>query len=768
MINQAPCCKGWAKPLALAFVSFAGCTCVPALGFEPQIFAVSDLQEEPVVKRLTPEAFADSSAGTDASAAPADSLASIVPANVPDPRDTVSEPVLELPETQVTAKKQPGRAPTQPEATLKGKALDRTRGSSLGDALEVLPGVTVMRTGSTMSKPAIRGMQGDRIVIMNNGVRQEGQQWGSEHAPEVDPYLASRLTVIKGASSVRYGANAMGGVVLVEPWPLPSTPFLGWEAHLAGFSNNRAGALSATVEGSPERLPGLGWRLQGTARKGGNAATPGYRLNNTAMEESNLSTSLGMSRPRAGVDVFYSRFDTKLGIFSGSHIGSLSDLDAALKRESPNIDAPFSYEIARPRQEVTHHLLKTRGFVKTGESSLLNLTYALQHNIRSEFDHRPLNDALAARNLPELKYEITTHTADLAWEFQPSPAFQSSLGGNGIAQFNLYEGRPFIPNFLNAGGGGFWTGHWSQGRWELEAGARYDYKFLRTYRRESGEVVSRAFEFSNPSGMLGGAYHPLTDLTLKAHASTAYRSPGVNELFSEGLHHGAAAIEFGDPELDPERSYDLTTGVDWAGQGRLRWEASFYYNYIRDYIYLAPTLPPTLTIRGAFPTFNYRQTDASFKGADFSLRLRLGYGLSYASKGSLLRAYNESAGEYLVLIPADRIVNGVEWDHPAWKGFRELHAALSIQSVFKQTHSAPDSLDYAPPPEGYTLVHARVGFVFPLKSTSLNVDMEVSNLLDTRYRDYSNRFRYFADDPGRNIAMRLKVPFEFQRSSGAK
>jgi iron complex outermembrane receptor protein len=203
--------------------------------------------------------------------------------------------------------------------------------------------------------------------------------------------------------------------------------------------------------------------------------------------------------------------------------------------------------------------------------------------------------------------------------------------------------------------------------------------------------------------------------------------------------------------------------LEWRGKGRFRGEASFYYNYIRDFIYLAPALPPTLTIRGAFPTFNYRQTDASFKGADLSLRFGLGYGISYAAKGSFLRAYNESAGEYLILIPADRMENGLEWDHPEWKKLRDLHVGISVQSVFKQTHSAPDSQDYSPPPAGYALIHARLGFSLPLKNSSVNLDLEASNLLDARYRDYSNRFRYFADDTGRNIALRLKVPFEIPR-----
>ncbi|MDQ3000464.1 MAG: TonB-dependent receptor [Fibrobacterota bacterium] len=673
-----------------------------------------------------------------------------------------SEPVLELPDAVATAKRPVRLNSTLAQSTLSGKELDRTRGNSLGDALEALPGVTVLRTGSTMAKPVIRGLQGDRIVIMNNGVRQEGQQWGLEHVPEIDPFLASRLTVVKGASSVRYGADAMGGAVLVEPWPLRSKHGYGGEVHLAGFSNNGAGAASATAEGGSSAVPGLGWRLQGTARKGGNSATPEYRLNNTAFEESAFSTALGITRPKAGMEFFYSRFHSELGLFSGSHIGSLSDLAAALNREAPLVDAPFSYDIARPSQDVTHHLVKVRGNVKASEKSTLNATYALQHNIRAEYDHKPLNDKLAARNLPELEYRITTETADLAWDHRPMASVNTSLGTKGIMQFNLYHGRPFIPNFFDAGGGVFGTVHWEQGAWEAEGGARYDYKFLRAYKRVSGEVVNRAFEFANPSGMLGGAFHPRNEIALKLHLSTAFRPPGVNELFSEGLHHGAAAIEIGDPELQPERAYDINAAVEWKGPGRLRGEFSAYYNYIRDFIQLVPSRPPTLTIRGAFPTFRYRQSDASFKGVEGGFHLTLLKGFSYAAKGSLLRAVDEATGDYLILMPADRVENGLEWDLKSLWGLHALHASFSVQKVFKQTHAPADSLDYAPPPEGYALVRARVGFSLPLQTGSLDFDLEAANLLDASYRDYSNRFRYYADDPGRNITLRIKAPFEIQ------
>ena len=152
---------------------------------------------------------------------------------------------------EVVVKASAGVGGTAVAAELKGKALEATRGLTLGESLRAINGVTTLQTGTNIYKPVIHGLHSNRVLILNNGIRQEGQQWGSEHAPEVDPFLANRVTVIKGASSIRYGGDAIGGVVLVEPKLLPygSASILG-EVNTAFFSNNRQGVISAMVEGS--------------------------------------------------------------------------------------------------------------------------------------------------------------------------------------------------------------------------------------------------------------------------------------------------------------------------------------------------------------------------------------------------------------------------------------------------------------------------------------------------------------------------------------
>jgi iron complex outermembrane receptor protein len=205
---------------------------------------------------------------------------------------------------------------------------------SLGESLQRITGVSVLQTGNNIYKPVIQGLHSSRVLILNNGIRQEGQQWGSEHAPEIDPYVANRLTVIKGASSVRYGGDAIGGVVLVEPRLLQYNPELNGELNLAAFSNNRQGVLSAMFEGGLDKSGLNAWRLQGTVKRGGNAKTPAYWLQNSGVEEFNMSAAAGWKKKEKGLELFYSLFNTRLGIFTGSHIGNLTDLETLSETES--------------------------------------------------------------------------------------------------------------------------------------------------------------------------------------------------------------------------------------------------------------------------------------------------------------------------------------------------------------------------------------------------------------------------------------------------
>ncbi|HRG08052.1 MAG TPA: carboxypeptidase-like regulatory domain-containing protein [Cyclobacteriaceae bacterium] len=220
-------------------------------------------------------------------------------------------------------------------AALNARELDEVSGKSLGETLQNISGVNSIQSGPAIFKPVIHGVHSQRILILNNGIRQEGQQWGAEHAPEIDPFIANNLTVIKDAGAIKYGTDALGGVIVVTPAELPADQKLGGELHLIGNSNGRAGTISGLLEGGIKNAKGWGWRIQGTGRRSGDSHTPDYVLSNTGFRELNYSASVGHHTETSGFEVFYSHFNTTIGILRGSVSASLDDLANRINRQVP-------------------------------------------------------------------------------------------------------------------------------------------------------------------------------------------------------------------------------------------------------------------------------------------------------------------------------------------------------------------------------------------------------------------------------------------------
>jgi iron complex outermembrane receptor protein len=192
---------------------------------------------------------------------------------------------------------------SQAAALLEENELEALHGKPLGESLKEIPGVNALQTGPSIFKPVIDGLHSQRILILNNGIRQEGQQWGIEHAPEVDPFIASSIQVVKGAETVRYGSAAMGGVIIINPPPLHMTDKIGGEVNTGIMSNNRMAVFSAMVEGSLLAGSGWSWRLQGSMKKGGDYHAPKHNLSNTGVHEFNFSGALGYEDERRGAEI---------------------------------------------------------------------------------------------------------------------------------------------------------------------------------------------------------------------------------------------------------------------------------------------------------------------------------------------------------------------------------------------------------------------------------------------------------------------------------
>lgn len=656
---------------------------------------------------------------------------------------------------------------TQTKTEVSEEKFNQTKGQSLGDALKSVTGVNTLNTGYSISKPVIHGMHSNRILVLNNGIRQEGQQWGIEHAPEVDLFIANKLSVIKGANSIRYGSDAIAGVILVETKPLRDSTGIGGELNIIGMTNGRAGTASAYLEGNFKKLSALSWRVQGTLKQGGNISAPDYILVNTGLKEYNFSYAVGWKKSKYSADIFYSQFNTTFGIFRASHIGNLTDLNRAFNSPMPLESGTFTYYISRPFQHTEHELFKLQTFFKTGDKGKLSIIYARQYNLRYEYDkHTPLNDSLKALNRPDLKFEITTHTGDIIWEHNRIRKFTGSIGLSVITQANTYEGRALIPNFQNYAGGIFLIERWKNNKFEIEGGIRYDYKWVQVFKYQyignaTYELINPIHKFENLTGNAGFIYKSDSVLNISLNVGTAWRAPSVNELYSNGLHHGAAALEFGVNTLQSERTNNVILTVHYNPAKRLNIEISPYIHYINNFIYRQPASTPMLTIHGAFPAFYYKQTNAVLQGCDFYLKYKLTKTLELSEKASILRARNETENVWLIMMPADRYETELTHRFENRKNINLAYVSASFLHLTKQRR-VPANSDFAPPPPAYYTVNLHASCNISIRNQNIEFGLSVFNLLNESYRDYLDRFRYFTDAMGRNIAFRIKIPFNIK------
>ncbi len=646
---------------------------------------------------------------------------------------------------------------TQSNSELKGADMDKNKGESLGEMLKSLAGVTSLNTGATISKPVVQGLHSDRVLIFNNGVRQEGQQWGLDHAPEIDPFIANNISVVKGASSIKYGVGAIGGVILVEPRALRDTIGIGGEVNLVGFSNGRTGVLSSMIEGKNQRFS---WRLQGTAKKGGNLQTPQYYLSNTGVEELNGSAMLGFRWKSAIFEAFYSHFYSKIGILKDSHIGNLTDLNNAIERGRPAGNDVFSYQIARPAQRVNHDILKLKTTFPTGEAGRLTLTTFLQQDLREEFDaHRPGGKVPIGFTKAEVAFQLPSAGVRADWDHRPISNFHGGGGVEGLFQSNNTYSGALIPDYTQSTIGAYWAERWRRYPFplEIETGLRYDKRHLQVDSTRFGER-NRQFDFDNISFSAGAIYHIGSQGKVSLNVSSAWRSPNVNELFSNGVHHGTASFERGNPNLIAERALNTSVSAHFD-HDFFEIDATVFQNVINNFIFLKPDSLPVLTIRGAFPAFSYEQTNAVLRGGDVTTTVRPFKNIAWRVKGSTLFARNKTTNEWLPLMPTDRIETSLTVENQSFKNMTKAYASISL-TVAKKQNRVPLSIgDYQAPPAGYGLVGLTLGTDIKLWHKTVTTILNVDNLLNSAYREYLDRLRYFASTPGRNISLKLKMAF---------
>ncbi|HET9053566.1 MAG TPA: TonB-dependent receptor plug domain-containing protein, partial [Cyclobacteriaceae bacterium] len=356
---------------------------------------------------------------------------------------------------------------------LSKEELEHFSGKSLGEALKRVPGVSALQTGPAIFKPVIDGLHSQRILILNNGIRQEGQQWGVEHAPEIDPFIASEIRVVKGSEAIRYGSDAIGGVIIVDTPPMHQAQKFGGELNAGVFSNNRMGVFSGLLEGGFKKFENINWRVQSSVKKGGDYSSPDYVLSNTGVKELNFSGALGWTEANRGAEVYFSSFNTEIGILRAAHTGSLEDFDNSIRSQKPWYTKDFTYSIHAPRQKINHQLVKVSAFKKIPGLGKLNVLYGGQLNQRKEYDIR----RAGRTDKPALSLDLFSNVLDVFLDHTVA-GMEGSVGINGTYKDNSNVPgtgiRPLIPNYKQFNGGLFLIEKFRKNKWLLEAGVRFD------------------------------------------------------------------------------------------------------------------------------------------------------------------------------------------------------------------------------------------------------------------------------------------------------
>lgn len=636
----------------------------------------------------------------------------------------------------------------QTERTLTGDQLLAAKGSSLADALERVPGVASLKTG-TVAKPVVNGLHSQRLVVVEDGIRLEGQSWGAEHAVESDPSRAERVVMVQGGASVRHGQGAMGGVVVIEPAPADHAGISGeWIASLR--SNGPQAGSSLRLTGPVPHAPRWAWAGSVSWRGSGDRSHPDGILPNTALREGSWSAMLERRGEAITAQASHSVFWQHQGILSSSHIGNLTDLRTALAKGSPPDTATWRWSVGRPDQSVRHDVsrLRLQGDHDRWRWSALA---GWQDDRRREWDlHKPIDSRLAALDLPELDYSLRTGTLDLEIEPHLDGNWQWRTGIQGIHQENEYDGRAFVPNFRAVAGGAWSVVALRRESWSVDAGLRADLHSLEIWRRVAGKVAAWDDSWLATSWSLGWLWHPSDAWTIRSAIGTGWRPPSAVELFADGLHHGVAAIERGDSSLGPERSLTAQSSVGWKMPNSVHLQASAWVTRIDDFIFLRPDAAPRLTVRGAFPSFSYASDRAWLAGGDISASAPLGEAWELLATGSAILTRDDEGGP-VPFSPASRLRLGGDWI-PARSPRFSGRVGPRLEWIAK---TDPVSNDYAPPPDQVFLVGIE-GFA---ETGRWRISVRGANLANTTWRDPSDRLRYFAAQPGIDIGANLSRRF---------
>ncbi len=679
---------------------------------------------------------------------------------------------------------------TGQETVIKKESIDNNSSASLGDIIKQVTGVNSINTGNEIVKPVINGLHSSRILIMNNGVRLENQEWGIEHAPNIDVNVANSISVIKGASALAYGSDAIGGTIVLEPKNVVIKDTL-FGKTIMGYKSNGRGF---NINSSLAKNYNSGWYLNGNLgyKQNGDLKAPDYYLNNTGSKNISGSFQSGFKSFEKGFEVYLNYIDSEIGILSSSHIGNTADLVEAINSDEPLIIEPYSNSINAPKQDVSHLLAKASGFMRFKSFGKVAFQYDYQNNHRYEFDKRVGDD----RDKAAVDLKLQTHSVKADVQVDKLGRYLLNFGLSGRYQDNFANPetgvRRLIPDYTKYDFGAYFIVKANISEKLIgDFGIRYDLNHIdalkyykksrwveRGYDEDFSDIIiddigtqyltNPVFTYNNIAISTGLLFDLNEDNEIKLNYSLSSRPPNPSELFSDGLHHSAARIELGDLRLDKEISNRI--GLSYLFENdKFNLTLDSYFNRINNFIFLKP-VGTEATLRGAFPVWEYTKTDANLFGLDANVDYYLNEAFTFNLQSSYIYGQNLDENLPLIDMPSFRLSSTIFYSKEEWSDFN-----VSLNYVFvAEQNRYPDYnfetyiastntfelVDISTPPPAYNIFNFQAGMTFKVfNKNELNVLARVDNIFNTSYREYLNRLRYFADDTGRNISIQLQLNY---------
>ena len=686
-----------------------------------------------------------------------------------------------------------------PTAVVDRTRLNQTSASNIIDAIAHTPGVSQITTGAAISKPVVRGLSSNRVVTLNNGAKQEGQQWGDEHGIEIDEFSIDRAEIIKGPGSLLYGSDALAGVInFVAPDPVAEGRIKGL-ATASYQTNNHQQGYSVQNAGN---LNGLNWLVRGTRKVAGAYRNRhDDRVYNSGFNELDANGYVGLNKSWGYSHLTFSTFNQRVGLTEGARDEQgrfTKDVPAGRDRAGADsttaVPVPAAelrgYGLAVPQQLVNHLRFGTdNNFILGENGARLAVQASYQQNLRREYGN--VFDPAET----SLYFQLRTVDYALRYFLPERNGWNLTLGTSGLHQQNRNLGVEFlIPAYKVNEGGVFGVVKKTIGSLDISGGLRYDVRRIAADRllldgneRPSTDPTADPkfpgfrSTFRNYSGSLGAAYNLNEKLTVKGNLSRGFRAPNIAELGSNGIHEGTIRYEIGQANLAAETSLQLDAGVSYVTD-HVRFSVDAFTNNIDNYIFtrrlLTPSGADSVSAEGD-GVFRYEQGQARLYGGEVSLDFHphpLDW-LHFENSFSLVRAQQldvESAQRYLPFIPADRLQSELRANfRRQGKRITNPYARVQLEHTFAQNRffSAFDTETATP---GYTLINAGLGtdVANAQGRTLFSLFLTANNLFDVGYQSHLSRLKY-ADynaangrtgvfNQGRNVSVRLVVPLDFK------